>query len=106
VPTGAAAHAHEAVAEQAAAQEGAQLALDEARHHALALVRAGEVGLELIADDRVERRALGLASGRGTRSPGPGTMEDVGRHSLAECESGATRSRTRRARSAQGSDLQ
>ncbi len=53
VTAGSAAHAHEAVAEQAAAQVRAKLAQGEARHHALALVRAGEVALELVAHDRV-----------------------------------------------------
>ena len=56
-----AARTHEAVAEQTAPQVRAQLALDEARRYALSLSRACEVSLELVSNDRVERRLLGCA---------------------------------------------
>jgi hypothetical protein len=42
-------------------QAGAQLARDEARHHALALECPSEAGLELDSNDRVERCLLGRA---------------------------------------------
>ena len=56
-------HAHEAVGEDAAAEEAAELALDEARHRALARLRAGQEGLELALDDAVEDALLGAAAG-------------------------------------------
>jgi hypothetical protein len=49
------------VAEQTALQVRAQLALDEPRHHALSMAGASEVSLELVSNDRVERRLLGRA---------------------------------------------
>jgi hypothetical protein len=80
-----------------------QLALDETRNHALALVRAGQPGLELALDDRVERRALGLAPGRANGSPVPDGLLGVGRHARAECEPGASEQRMRGARCVQES---
>src|SRR4029450_3908120 len=56
-----AAQAQEAVGEDAAAQEGAELLLDEVRSGALASSRAGEEGLELLADGAVRAPGLGRA---------------------------------------------
>jgi len=50
--------AQEAVGEDAAAQEGAKLLLDEARRGALSRPRAGEEGLDLLANDAVQERLL------------------------------------------------
>jgi hypothetical protein len=56
-----AAQAQEAVREEAAAQEGAKLLLDEVRRGALARSCAGEKGLELLADHAVQEVVLGRA---------------------------------------------
>ncbi len=68
VAAGLAAHAHEAVGEDSALEIAAELALDEARHGALALPRAGEEGFELLAHHRVEDRLLGMAGNVGRRA--------------------------------------
>ena len=57
---GIAAHAHEAVGEDAAAEVGAELALDEARDGAIPLAGAREEGLELRTHDVVEHARLAL----------------------------------------------
>jgi hypothetical protein len=49
------------VAEQTALQVRAEIAPDEARHYALSLARVNEMGLELVANDRIERRLFGRA---------------------------------------------
>jgi len=53
-----AAQAQEAVGEDAEAQEGAEIPLDEMRRGTLARPCAGEEGLELLADDAVQERLL------------------------------------------------
>ena len=53
-----AAQAQEAVGEDAAAQEGAELLLDEVRRWTLPRSRAREEGLELLADDAMQKRVL------------------------------------------------
>ena len=50
--------AKKAVGEDAAAQEGAEIVLDEVRRGALASPRPGEEGLDLLADDAVQERLL------------------------------------------------
>ena len=55
-------HAHEAVGEDAAAEEAAELALDEARNRPLPLLRAGQEGLELGLNDAVEDALLRAAA--------------------------------------------
>ena len=54
-----AAQAQEAVRENAAAQEGAELLLDEVGRGTVARSRSREERFELIADDAVEERVLG-----------------------------------------------
>lgn len=56
-------HAHEAVGQDPAAQEAAELALDEARHDAFVRVGPGQEGLELRLDDAVEHAPLRLSAG-------------------------------------------
>ena len=53
-----AAQAQEAVREDAAAQEGAKLLLDEVRRRALASSSTGQERLELLTDDAMEERLL------------------------------------------------
>src|SRR4029453_3580759 len=53
--------AQEAVGEDAAAQEGPELLLDEVRRRTLTGSRAGQEGLELLAEDPVAGRLLGGA---------------------------------------------
>jgi hypothetical protein len=50
--------AQEAVGEDAAAEKGAELLLDESWSRTLAYPRPGEEGLELLAHDAVEQRVL------------------------------------------------
>jgi len=57
-----AAHAHESVSQNAAFEVGADLAFDEAGDGRPHRSRAGEEGLELVADDLVEERFLGLVA--------------------------------------------
>ncbi len=61
-PARIAVYAHESVGEDAAVQEGPELALDEARDGALAFLRAGEERLELLLDRAVEDALLGAAA--------------------------------------------
>ena len=56
-----AAQAQEAVGEDPAAQEGAKLLLHEVWRGTLTRPRAGEEGLELLADDAVQEGVLGRA---------------------------------------------
>ena len=62
------------MSENAAAQEAAELALDEAGHNPLARLRAGEEGLELPLDDAVEDTLLGAASVEGVAPAPAGAM--------------------------------
>jgi hypothetical protein len=55
-------NAHETVGQDAAAEEASELALDEARHRALARPCASEEALELAPDDAIEDAFLGAAS--------------------------------------------
>ena len=54
--------AQEAVGEDAAAQEGMELLLDEARHGLFASLRARQEGLEFLPDDVVEDALFGAMS--------------------------------------------
>jgi len=71
VAAGRAAHAQEAVGEDAAAEKRPELALDEAGHGAVALPGAGEEGLELLAHDGVEHGLVGASTGVGRRNAEP-----------------------------------
>jgi len=62
-PAGIAIHAHEAVREDAAAQERLELARHEARDDALACCGTGEEGLELAANDFPQQARLRAARG-------------------------------------------
>ncbi len=53
-------HAHEPMSEDAALEEGAQLALDEPGHGMPPLLAADQERLELLAHDLIEHGALGL----------------------------------------------
>ena len=73
-----AAQAEEAVGEDAAAEEGAELLLDETRNGRLRGSRAGQERLELFTYDAVEKRLLGRSqcvaggsSARGSRAAAP-----------------------------------
>ena len=56
-----AADAEKAPAEEAAVEEGSELALDEAGNHPTVFPGRGEKGLEVVLHDAVENRVLGLA---------------------------------------------
>ncbi len=54
--------AKKAVRKHAALEVGAELALDEMRHRGAVPPRSGEEGLELVPDDFVKERLLGLVA--------------------------------------------
>jgi hypothetical protein len=73
VTAGIAVETQEAVGEYAAGQVGPHLTFDEAGDGSTLAARAGEEGLEVLADDFMEQRLLGLAALvlDGERSAGP-----------------------------------
>jgi hypothetical protein len=72
--------AHEAVGKDPAAQEAPELALDEARHPALAGLGPSDEGLELRLDHPVEKALLGPAAGVLASSAAAGSVAPVGRN--------------------------
>jgi hypothetical protein len=78
------------VAEQTALQVGTKLALDKARHHALALVCASEVSLELVSNDRVGRRHFGRAPCVHRRLRAVRDARRERKHGFRDCQNGAT----------------
>jgi hypothetical protein len=83
-------HAHEAMREDPAAQEGAKLPRDEAGHRSLARGRGSQEALELLLHDLVEIARFGLAarvapSARDVRiAKDTGGRERCGAHTCAE----------------------
>jgi hypothetical protein len=86
-------HPHEAVGEDAAAEEAPELALDEAGHEAFAGLCAGEEGFQLLLNDAVEDALLRAASRiRGLLAASAGAMEMGNRKSAGhEMQSGCAR---------------
>ena len=62
MPAVVAVHAHEAMGQDSAAQEAAELALHEAGHGSIPVLGAGQEGLELLLYDPIEDALLGAAA--------------------------------------------
>jgi len=97
VGAGVAAHADEAVGEDAAGEKGPQLAFDEAWHGSLAGPGVREEAFELGLDHAVEDALLGAATGveavaRGARRcASGGKLSNLDMHARRDCQSRTTR---------------